>query len=243
MGIGTPFSGGMSSSVGVFGGGRPPGGRAYAGANVLVLTAETMLSPVDWDGANELTLIVDATAASFNVILPAIAELLPGQRVTLVKVTAANTVTLVAELGETLRGNASEALTALWTVAAWVVPKVGLSWWPVSGAGGSAQGPAVDTVLTKVAPYTITVADCATGRVTLLANFAAGTIDLPSVAAVAIGTRITLIKINGGAGSVVLDPAGAETIRGNPTEAVANIWETRTIVNTGVLWYNVASSP
>lgn len=102
---------------------------------------------------------------------------------------------------------------------------------------------AVDIVLTMTAtPFTVTAADCATGQCTVLADIAGGTVNLPAVAAVAIGTRITLIKINGGAGSVVLDPAGAETVRGNLTEGVANIWETRTILNSGARWENVGSS-
>lgn len=62
------------------------------------------------------------------------------------------------------------------------------------------------------------------------------TITLP-VAADSIGKVYAIKKVDAGAGNVIVDGAGAETIDGAATQVLAAQWAVIMIVTNGVAWY------
>lgn len=77
----------------------------------------------------------------------------------------------------------------------------------------------------------------------LLADPAGGaiTVNLPAVAAVVPGRQYT-VRTTGTTNAVTLDGAGAETIDGSATKALASgAIHAVTIVTDGVAWFTIAS--
>ncbi|MGZ4953568.1 MAG: DUF2190 family protein [Methylobacter sp.] len=99
------------------------------------------------------------------------------------------------------------------------------------------EGPRVLT-LAATGAQTLNAGDFGSGDLTLLApNTAAQTVNIPSVAAIPPGAKLTVKKTSADAFAVTLDPAGAETIAGGATYAsidAAN--DLGQFVSTGAAW-------
>lgn len=92
--------------------------------------------------------------------------------------------------------------------------------------------------LTATGNETLNVGDFASGDLILFApNTAAKTINLPSVATIPVGAKLTVRKTTADAFAITLDPASSEEIAGGSTHATIdanNDWAQ--FVNTGSAW-------
>ena len=70
------------------------------------------------------------------------------------------------------------------------------------------------------------------------------TATLPAVSAAdaTAGRVVTILKIDGGAGSVTIDGDGSETINGSATVSLSSQYDYRTIVSDGLEWIVISST-
>ena len=70
------------------------------------------------------------------------------------------------------------------------------------------------------------------------------TATLPAVSAAdaTAGRVVTILKIDGGAGSVTIDGDGSETINGSTTVSLTSQYDYRTIVSNGSEWIVISST-
>lgn len=70
------------------------------------------------------------------------------------------------------------------------------------------------------------------------------TATLPAVSAAdaTAGRVVTILKIDGGAGSVTIDGDGSETINGSTTVSLTSQYDYRTIVSDGLEWIVISST-
>lgn len=101
----------------------------------------------------------------------------------------------------------------------------------------SEEGPRTLT-LAATGAQTLNVADFGGGDLTLLAtNTAAQTVNIPSVAAISPGAKLTVKKTSADAFAVTLDPASTEQINGGNTFAAIDAAnDLGQFVSTGVAW-------
>lgn len=94
----------------------------------------------------------------------------------------------------------------------------------ISGDGQGAYVAKTGTYTASATDYTI---DCTANTFT---------VNLPT--AVGITGRVYVIK-NSGAGTITIDPAGAETIDGAATLDIAVQWVAKTVQSTGANWITI----
>ena len=70
------------------------------------------------------------------------------------------------------------------------------------------------------------------------------TATLPAVSAAdaTAGRVVTILKVDGGAGSVTIDGDGSETINGSTTVSLTSQYDYRTIVSDGSEWIVISST-
>lgn len=106
----------------------------------------------------------------------------------------------------------------------------------------SEEGPRTLT-LAATGAKTLNVGDFGSGDLTLLAtNTAAQTVNIPSVATISPGAKLTVKKNSADAFAVTLDPAGTETIAGGATFAAIDAAnDLGQFVSTGAAWVLIHS--
>lgn len=138
-----------------------------------------------------------------------------------------------------------------WDASGLKLYKTASSGYYFAGYAWQAKASSGTTAWVKLAPYaeegrrhlttavtaTLTAADFLSKLLTVTVSTAGtATLNLPAVATVPIGARVTLVK-TGSAGAITLDGASSETINGNTTYAAADAqYDTATLENTGAAW-------
>lgn len=177
---------------------------------------------------NDRTILVDATSGAVTITLPAAASH-SGRIYTVKKIdSSANAVTVDGNAAETIDGAATDLLTEQWE--ALTIQCNGTAWFALAREK-------LLPVVTKTAAYTATQND---GLILVDATSGAITITLPT-AATSVGRVYTVQKIDGGANAVTVDGAGAETIGGAATKALADQYDSITIACNGTAWYVLAT--
>ena len=78
--------------------------------------------------------------------------------------------------------------------------------------------------------------------VTTGASTITATLPAVSSADATAGRVVTILKIDGGAGSVTIDGDGSETINGSTTVSLTSQYDYRTIVSDGLEWIVISST-
>ncbi len=154
---------------------------------------------------NDKTILADASSASFTVTLPGAATVEKGKTYTVKRTNAGtNTVIVDGNGSETIDGITSLRLNQRFDYLQ--LQSDGTNWMVI------AERISPSLVINPALPYTATVYDG------IIASNGAGTINLPSAAAV-LGGKIFTIKNSARAGNrtVTVDPNGSETVDGLAT--------------------------
>lgn len=206
------------------------GSISAQGFSLAVRSVTTNYTAVGGDAI----ILVNATGGAVTITLPAANQASPtGKFIQVVKIdSSANAVTIQRAGSDTIEGLTTINLQTQYSSVTLYSDGTGV-WYPSPGAF-SADNLSLKTVTTT---YTITQSD---DKVLANATGGAFTITLPAANSVPAGWEVRVEKIDAAANTVTVSRAGADTIEGANTVALAAQYSNTRLTSDGTsVWYKL----